>query len=212
MTEFVGLIQENLPDHAIVNMNYVLAALPSTKAFPNQFINVDEVIEKITAEKEELQILPEFGLIGASAGAHISLMYDYVYDTDDHVKMVCDIVGPTDFTDPFYMSNPNFDALFQLLVDTTAYPNGANLLEATSPAFQVSPDSSPTIMFYGDQDPLVPLTNGMVLDSALSNAQIDHSFTIYEGGHGNDWSPEAQADLQAQLISFINTYPDIAGD
>lgn len=206
MDEFIDLIQENLPDHAIVNINYILAALPDTAAFPNQFLDVDKIIEQITAEKEELQVLPEFGLIGTSAGAHISLMYDYVYDTDDQVKMVCDIVGPSDFTDPFYANDPNFSLLFGLLVDEDAYPYGTNLPEATSPTFQVSGSSSPTIMFYGDQDPLVPLSNGQSLDAALSASKVDHNFTIYEGGHGDDWSPAALADLQAQLIAFINLH------
>ena len=111
MNEYIPILKEKHPNHAIVNINYVLAAPPSTPAFPNQFLDVGKVINKLTQESEELELLPEFGLIGASAGAHIALQYDYVYDTDDKVKMICDIVGPTDFTDPFYTENPNFQIL-----------------------------------------------------------------------------------------------------
>lgn len=110
MSEFIPQLQINHPDHAIVNMNYVLANT-TTPAFPNQFLDIQRVINKLTSEKEELQILPEFGLIGTSAGAHLSLQYDYVYDTTNAVKMVCDIVGPSDFTDPFYTNDPNFNIL-----------------------------------------------------------------------------------------------------
>jgi acetyl esterase/lipase len=190
------------PNHAILNMNYVLAdAL--TPAFPNQFLDVDAVINKITAESDDLQILPQFALIGASAGAHISLMYDYVYDTDDQVKMVGDIVGPTDFTDSFYTSNPGFPILLAALVDESAYPTGTNYSEVLSPALQVSNASSPTLLFYGNTDTLVPLTNGITLNNALTNAQIDHNFTVYNGGHG-DW---AQIDIE-NMITQINTYVD----
>ncbi len=110
MTPFIELIKERHPQHAIVNMNYILATITPgvTPAFPNQFLDIDEVIEKLVAEKETLQILPQFGMIGTSAGAHLSLMYDFVYDTEDRVKFVVDIVGPTDFTDPFYSEDPNF--------------------------------------------------------------------------------------------------------
>ena len=108
MDEYIPLLKQKHPNHALVNINYVLANPPSIPAFPNQFLDLKKVINKLTEESEPLQILPEFGLIGTSAGAHIALQYDYVYDTNDQIKMVCDIVGPTDFTDPFYTNNPNF--------------------------------------------------------------------------------------------------------
>lgn len=208
MSNFISLIQQNHPNHAIVNMNYVLAttAIP---AFPNQFLDIDSVINKLSAETEELQILPEFGLIGTSAGAHLSLQYDYVYDTDDHVKFVADIVGPCDFTDPFYADDPNFQVALGFFVDEEAYPGVTDYAAEVSPALQVNASSSPTIMFYGDQDPLVPLTNGQTLRDNLTNQQITNSFTVYEGGHGDDWSQASVTDLQLKLSGFINTHLDI---
>jgi len=205
MSEYIPILKEKHPDHAIVNINYVLANPPSTPAFPNQFLDLDQVINKLTQESEELELLPEFGLIGASAGAHIALQYDYVYDTDDKVKMVCDIVGPTDFTDPFYTENPNFQVLLNALVDESAYPQNSNIAELISPALQVTKSSSPTILFYGDEDPLVPLSNGEKLQTILSDNMISNSFTVYEGGHG-DWSQASNIDLQDQLTSFITEY------
>tara|TARA_R110000851_G_scaffold81391_6_gene178806 strand:- start:23939 stop:24766 length:828 start_codon:yes stop_codon:yes gene_type:complete len=205
MSEYIPILKEKHPDHAIVNINYVLANPPSTPAFPNQFLDLGQVINKLTQESEELELLPEFGLIGASAGAHIALQYDYVYDTDDKVKMVCDIVGPTDFTDPFYTENPNFQVLLNALVDESAYPQNSNIAELISPALQVTKSSSPTILFYGDKDPLVPLSNGEKLQTILSDNMISNSFTVYEGGHG-DWSQASNIDLQDQLTSFITEY------
>jgi len=208
MNGYIPLLKEKHPDHAIVNINYVLAQPPSTPAFPNQFINLEQVISKLTQENETLQILPEFGLIGVSAGAHIALQYDYVYDTEDQVKMVCSIVGPTDFTDPFYSKNPDFQFLLNALVDETAYPENSNIAELISPALQVTENSSPTILFYGDEDPLVPISNGETLQTNLSNNMVSNSFTIYEGGHG-DWSNASNIDLQLQLSSFINEHLSI---
>lgn len=208
MDAFIPYIKATHPNHAIVNMNYVLANL-ETPAFPNQFLDVDAVINKLTAESDQLHILPEFALIGASAGAHISLMYDYVYDTDDQVKMVGDIVGPTDFTDPFYSENPDFPALMAALVDESAYPPNTDYATVLSPALQVSAHSSPSLLFYGNQDPLVPLSNANTLNLALMNAQVSHSYTIYEGGHGN-WAPNDIADMQAQISAYVDTYLEVS--
>ena len=210
MTEFISLIQEFHPDHAIVNMNYILATA-TIPAFPNQFLDLDDVIDHLTASQGDLQILPEYGLIGTSAGAHISLMYDYVYDDTDVVKMVCDIVGPTDFTDPFYANNAAYQILLGLLVDESAYPDGTDYAVATSPALQVSSQSSPSLLFYGNEDPLVPLSNGELLNENLNSNQITHSFTVYDGGHG-DWDPASIIDLQQKLSAFINTHLAISED
>ena len=100
MAASVAFIQTFHPDHAIVNVNYVLASFPNTPAFPNQYFDIRSIINQVTAQSEELQILPEFGMIGVSAGAHLAMMYDYVYDMNDQVKFVINIVGPSDFTDP----------------------------------------------------------------------------------------------------------------
>ncbi len=209
MSAYIPILKEKHPNHAIVNINYVLANPPSVPAFPNQFLDVERVINKLTEDSEELQILPEFGLIGASAGAHIALQYDYVYDTDDKVKMVCDIVGPTDFTDPFYTENPNFQLLLNALVDESAYSENSNIAELISPALQVTENSSPTILFYGDEDPLVPLSNGEKLHNELTANMVTNSFTVYNGGHGN-WSDSSNIDLQLQLNTFINEHLPIS--
>ena len=207
MDNFVTLIQREHPNHAIVNVNYILATVsPPVTAFPNQFLDIQAVIQKLTSEKENLQILPEFGLIGTSAGAHIALMYDFVYDTSDQVKFVANIVGPTDFTDPFYADDPNFAIALSLLVDESQYAEGTNYAEATSPVYQVSSSSSPAALFYGSQDPLVPLSNGASLDEALTDSQITHSFTTFDGGHGDDWSVTDVLNLQAQISEYIDSY------
>jgi acetyl esterase/lipase len=208
MRYFVELLQQKHPNYAIVNINYVLASLtqPLKPAFPNQFLDLVAVIEQLTSEKENLQILPEFGMIGTSAGAHLSLMYDFVYDIDDRVKFVANIVGPTNFTDPFYANDPNFEQALELFVDESQYPDGINYAEAVSPVYQVNASVSPAVMFYGNTDPLVPLSNGSSLEMALSNRQISHSFTVYEGGHGDDWSAADFLNLQTQLSEYIDTY------
>jgi dipeptidyl aminopeptidase/acylaminoacyl peptidase len=136
------------------------------------------------------------------------MIYDYDYDPDDQVKIVGDIVGPTDFTDPFYTDNPGFPLLIAALIDESAYPPGTNYMEVLSPAFRVSNSSSPSLLFYGNADPLVPLSNGITLNSALNTAEIDHSFTVYDGGHG-DWAPIDIENMKEQISTYIDTYLEV---
>lgn len=208
VTDIISLLQINNPNHAIVNINYRLATL-NNPAFPNQFLDLQSVINQVIAQSDTYQILPEFGLIGLSAGAHISLQYDSVYDLEDDVKFVCNIVGPCDFTDPFYQENPNFDLYLATLTDESAYPSGIDLAVALSPALQVSIKTSPTMLFYGNMDDLVPLTNGNTLNSKLETSGIDHQYTIYDGGHG-DWNQVQFADLEQKVSIYIDTYLNIA--
>lgn len=205
MTGFISLISATHPDHAIVNMNYVLAQAGTTPAFPNQFLDIQTVLAKLTNEHATLGITQEFGLVGVSAGAHLAMMYDYTYDSTNQVKFVANVVGPSDFTDPFFADDPNFSQLTAVYADANAYPADADLPSLLSPAVVASGSSSPTLLFYGNQDPLVPLTNGQRLDVALSNAAVEHLFTVYDGGHGN-WSPASYLDLQTKIGAYIDTY------
>lgn len=204
MDYIIPLIKAQHPKHAIVNINYVLAD-SITPAFPNQFLDIGSAIQKINTEKDDLQLLPEFALIGTSAGAHISLMYAYQYDVERQIKFVADIVGPTDFTDVFYTSNPGFEQLMYALTDESAYPPNTDLAKALSPVYHVSDQTCPSLLFYGQEDPLVPLSNGESLSNTLSDAGIAHNFSIYDGGHGN-WSQANYNNMIEQIGNYIETY------
>lgn len=207
MEKYISNIQERNPELAIVNMNYVLAD-QKTPAFPNQFDDLHTLIKVLYNNKEELQILPEFGLMGASAGAHIAMMYDYTYDEDDLVKFVCSMVGPTDFTDPFYQNRPDFEQLMDMLVDENEYPNISENLDILSPAHQINQKTSPTIMFYGLNDPIVPINNAYVLKDELDDNNIDKSFHTYNGGH-NNWTEADYENLHNELALFIDEHLDV---
>lgn len=205
MNPMVSLLQTLHPNHAIVNVNYVLADSNHT-AFPNQFQDLRTIIQKITNEKNELQLNPQFGLIGASAGAHIAMMYETVYDQLDQVKFVADIVGPTDFTDPFFDQNIYLGQYLELLVDETAYPSDTNFILELSPFSHVSSTTSPMCMFYGDEDPLVPEENGVSMQQKLNQYNTPNELRIFNGGHGDNWSQTDVVEMQSIINSYIHTY------
>lgn len=205
MNNYIPLLQKDHPEYAIVNLNYRLAQPGTRTAFPNQFLDVQQALEHLVSIAEANGIKPDFGLIGASAGAHIALQYDAVYDVEDQVKLVCSIVGPTNLSDPFYKNNPDFELAMQLLVDQSAYPGISDYSVAVSPALNISTTTSPTILFYGDNDPLVPLSNGTFFQEQLELVGVENNLVVFEGGHG-DWDKEANKRLQLLLSEFIKIH------
>lgn len=201
----VRQFQGRFPYHAIVNMNYVLAAPPDIPAFPNQFEDVGLLLDHLQVGAEGYGIRPSFGLVGISAGAHLALMYDYAYDADGRVSMVASIVGPTDLSDPFYASNPNFDFYNNLFRGHNISTTMANLSQ-WSPITHVSTYSSPTLLFYGKSDSLITTQNGKDLNMALSNKRISNSLTIYEGGHFYDWKPADMQNMLEQVENYVYLY------
>ncbi len=203
MNGYVQLIQQRNKDYAIVNINYVLAD-ENNKAYPNQIQDIQAVIDDIKSKSSEYQIQPKFGFIGVSAGAHLSLLYSYAFDTEQNVEMVCSVVGPTDFTDSAYLESTQFRDAFSVLVDDFSIENRTQL-EEISPSYQVSSTSPPTILFYGNADPLIPNFQHQSLKTSLENANTIHAVTIFNGGHG-DWDTPSYLELDATLNTFLDTH------
>jgi acetyl esterase/lipase len=210
MTNLVLDLKQNNPNHAIVNINYVLGS-DSHFAFPNQFFDIKAAIDFIKSKRNEYSINPEIGLIGSSAGGHLALQYTYKYDTDNDVKFVGSLCGPTNFLDPYYNGVAN--QLIDTLVDIKYYQKQSltnylftEYLKILSPTYNVYYTSKPTILFYGDTDMVVPLSNGVTLNDDLSIHNIETSLNIFEGGHGGWYTEAYNETLHTNLQAFITEH------
>jgi acetyl esterase/lipase len=201
MNDVRDYVLQNHPSLGIVNMNYTLAGANSPPV-PMQTNDISAVVNYITSNKTSLIISDDIGFIGVSAGAHLSLLWSYANDTNNQVDMVCSIVGPTNFTDPAYYNsaNPVFQSMY-ILFGNPSIP----FLESASPYHTATATSPPTLLFYGGQDPLVPNSQGIDLDSQLTNLGVPHQFTFYEEeGHG--WVGQNLADTFNKISNYINQY------
>lgn len=184
------------PNYAIVNMGYRLGTVESP-AYPKQLEDIQMVIDHL--ESQPYGIAQRYGFVGVSAGAHLSMLYAYRFDSDRKVKAVASLVGPTDFTDPAYTGVGVELSMFPYL----AGENPSNeLIAEVSPALQVSSGDAPTIQFMGLQDPLVPVTQGERLKTRLDAANVTNELYFYEAGHGNFSITDAQ-DINAKLGNFF---------
>lgn len=202
MNPFKDIIRQDLPNIAIVNINYRLANA-DRKPFPMQTDDITSIINHLKSNKSKYTISENLGFIGTSAGAHLSLLWSYALDTNKKINMVCSIVGPTNLTDPAYLNNTNED-LQQLLNLYGVNPTTAYLEEA-SPLHRVTASAPPTILFYGGQDPLIPTTQGTDLRDKLVDLNVMQQFTLYpNGGHG--WVGLDLLDTWLKLKLFIQTH------
>lgn len=198
MIGFYEFIKTELPDLAIVNMNYRLAD-NTTSPYPMQINDISDLVTLLKEKQFEYQISTNLGILGVSAGGHLGLLWSYAHDTNDQVAMVCSMVGPTNLLDAAYQNSS--ESLIQDLIGL--FGDDESLLEEASPLFKVTPTSPPTILFYGGQDPLIPVSQGIVLDGKLTELNVHHEFSLYENeGHG--WVGLNLLDTSVKLKEFIN--------
>lgn len=200
MNYIVGLVQSSFPDHAIVNINYRLASLESP-GFPKQIEDVGLALDQALANN--YTISDDMAFIGASAGAHLSLLYAYGFDPEDRIKAVCSIVGPTDFTDPAYVNDPNFQMGLYPLVGPVPYTENPALYASVSPVNHVSSSAPPTIQLCAGQDELIPVSQGSRLQQALDESGVYNEYYLYPTASHGSWSLDVIFDMQVKLTNFF---------
>lgn len=206
LNPFVATLKTKFPNYAIVNINYQLAAIGKSP-FPMQINDIQEVIEHLKSKSNEYKISSKYGFIGISAGGHLALLYSYAYNNLKEVEMVCSIVGPTNFTDENYISNPNYSNFIKgiQLITNVSFEDNPAYYENLSPYHIVTRTAPPTLLFYGGKDDLVPISQGVDLHEKLDELNVTNEFTLYENeGHG--WQGAALNDTYNKLENFISMY------
>ncbi|MFP5438075.1 MAG: alpha/beta hydrolase fold domain-containing protein [Bacteroidia bacterium] len=200
--DYIPTIKAGFPDCAIVNINYRLATETSA-AFPKQTDDLKSVFDYLE-NRSGYTLDNSYLLVGASAGAHLAMLYGYKYDTYHEVKAIGNIVGPADFLDPAYISHPLYPLAAQYLLGTSS-PSQMQI-QQVNPVSHITAQAPPTISFYGGADPLIPNTQGPRLKQALDAAGIANSYNFYpNGGHG-DWDDATMDDALTKLTLFLQQH------
>jgi dipeptidyl aminopeptidase/acylaminoacyl peptidase len=164
-----------------------------------QINDISTLVQLLKEKQVEYQISANLGIVGVSAGEHLALLWSYAHDTDNQIAMVCSMIGPTNLLDDTYQNS--IEPVLQELIGL--FGDDEQLLEKASPLYQVKSTSPPTILFYGGQDPLIPVSQGIAMDGKLTELNVSHEFTLYENeGHG--WVGLNLFDTSIKLKEFIN--------
>lgn len=124
---------------------------------------------------------------GASAGAHMALLYAYAYDEQQRIGGVVSAAGPADIANAEYL---NYTALIGLLDEVE------NMVGAKYTLFQpldlrfslasplVNVANVPTLMIHGTADLVVPIAHAQSLSAALSARNTPQRLvTLQDKGH-----------------------------
>ncbi len=206
MNYMVTYFQKVLPQHAVVNMNYRLGTVESPGLY-KQLEDVDLAVKFMKSVSGALNITGEFALMGASAGAHLSMLYGYALDPDRNVKAICSLVGPTSFYDPAYLQNDYFNnGLAKGLVGNYTYQENPYIYIVASPVYYVTAAAPKTISFYGDQDELIPKTQGALLEEKLDSVGVYNKYYLYQGGGHGNFTYDQSVHFQKKLFYFFDYY------
>jgi dipeptidyl aminopeptidase/acylaminoacyl peptidase len=169
--------------YAAATMNYRYTNTPEKNIHPAQVNDIAKAIEFIASKSAEWKISSDkFALQGASAGGHLSLLYTYKYDTDNKVKVVISMAGPTDLT-ATGSAGPAQAQVVQWLIGSSYQANPSAYAEA-SPISHVKANSKPTLLFHGKQDLVVPYQQAVDLKNKLTQTGTVHKLISYEDtGH-----------------------------
>ena len=158
---------------------------------------VDFLVQKST----EYRISQKFVLLGASAGAHMALLQAYKYSTPK-IKAVVDFFGPVDMVSLYNSANLNTQFAMQILLSGTPVTN-PSIYQQSSPINFIDAQDPPTIIFHGDMDVVVNVSQSTLLKNKLETLGIANQLTIYPGLEHDVWPPAIMNDSFDKIEKFI---------
>lgn len=203
----IDTLKKRLPDYAIFNINYRLATF-GANLFPTQELDVKAAVEFIYGNRSSYLVSDKFVLLGASAGAHLSLLQAYKYriptNSPVNIKAVVDFFGPTDMVDMYNNPGTYPPITIALLLSGTPTSNPA-MYQQSSPLTYANAQSCPTIIIQGGLDPLVnATTQSLALKNKLTTASVVNEYVFYPtGGHG-DWDAATYTDAYNKIQAFLS--------
>lgn len=185
MDIFVEELQRQMgSEYAIANINYrLINPIGPRYMLPTMTDDIGSAIDFIETHAGSLGVKTQFVTMGVSAGGHLAMLYSYKYDNKKRVKAVINIVGPSDLTDSFYLSEPLFALGMRYISKSKDVPSGYSATEFASPITWINASSQPTISFYGESDHLILENQRVKLENELTQAGIPNQKYVYDSGH-----------------------------
>ena len=178
---FIRLTAEG---YAAASIDYRLEGLVS---HPKQIHDCKGAIRWLRANADKYGYdVTRIGVGGGSAGGHLVLLLGLSgaveelegdvggnLDQSSQVHAVVDLFGPSAL------------GLFAEQSERFRYNKTPELLKSASPVTYLSKDDPPVLIFHGDKDQVVPLSQSTHLHKLCQEASLESSFHVIEGaGHG----------------------------
>ncbi|MCA9075028.1 MAG: alpha/beta hydrolase [Planctomycetaceae bacterium] len=171
---------------------------------PDAVSDVRRAVRYIRLHAGEYGVDPNrLGVVGGSAGGHLSLMLgttgddgnpqadDVIEQQSDRVAAVVSLYPPT-----------QLDEYFQLDQQFPALQFDHNLAESVSPLMHVTPDDAPTLLVHGDKDELVPANNSERIFERFGEENVDAELIVIEGAAHGFKGEDADRATRAMVTWF----------
>ena len=193
--------------YAIVAPDYTLAKFEQSP-FPACLADAVDAMSWISNHAEEYNFdLDNVGLLGESAGAHISMMTVFYEDQtfaephDLSFTYLIDVYGPSDLYQLYKAQIPLIDSINSHILglpehikshlEITEYLFGFDPAEDTSktaaftglysPVHKLTSSAPNILMIHGNVDQVVPLEQSHILKAAMDSMGVYHEFHVLEG-------------------------------
>ncbi len=204
MNYYKNLLRSKWPEAAIANINYRLASNTNNIHHAEIMSDVTAAVNMMVNNKTSFAVSDTLGMIGASAGAHLAVLYTYAYNGNNKVKAVADFFGPAKLSDWSWYNTFNIFLGKSISEILTKY-NGATwnvpLYDSNSPTEVATAQSKPTIIFHGSLDVIVPQYQSQWLNAKLNTLGVTHEYHEYIDGHG--FNTGNTNDAMNKTVTFL---------
>lgn len=201
----------------VASIEYRLSGGAGGHQWPAHIQDSQCAVRYLRAHAGEYGILTDrIGAWGTSAGAHLAALLGTAPDDafgpagewngfSSRVVAVVDLYGPADLTADDWKT-------WQTAVFPAVFGTGNQqdpVLADASPVTHVSSGDAPFLIFHGDEDVIVPVTQSGALDEALDAAGVSSELVVVaNGNHG--LNPEisgpidpAPEEISARIVDFF---------
>jgi len=213
--------REYLADgYAVASINYRLS---QHAIFPAQLQDCKAAVRWLRAHADRYHLDPQrFGAWGESAGGHLVALLGTTGDhtefdvgenmgVSSRIQAVVDYFGPTDFAQmdeyrlPGGMLHNPPQSPESRLVRGSIQEKKAEVARA-SPITYVSQSAAPFLIVHGDQDPLVPYHQSVLLEAALREAGVAvQLYPVAGAGHGGFTDPKVETLTREFFAAHLRT-------
>lgn len=194
----------------IVNINYRMG---TGICYKQMMEDLSSAVRYVLEHTDEWNIRKSgFILWGGSAGAHLSLLYAYNYDTNDAISLVITLGAPTRLDALDALSGAKQSDIEGLLPIVTGKPWNNDTTKLDTDYKLASPyygkKFKPTFLIHGEKDTIVPKKQSEMLSDLLKQYNVSDTLVILpNGGHGGENTPlEVSQKVNEAMYKWILRY------
>ncbi|HQW91474.1 MAG TPA: alpha/beta hydrolase [Ferruginibacter sp.] len=207
MNYYKNILRLKWPEAAIANINYRLASNTGNIHHTEIMNDIKAAVSMLVINKSNFVVSDTLTMVGASAGAHLAMLYTYAHNTNNYVKAVADFYGPAKLSDWSWYSSYNIflgKPISEILIKYNGSPWDVPLYDSNSPHVVATAQSKPTIIFHGTLDVIVPLYQSQQFRARLNTLGVLNEYYEYFDGHG--FNSGNTDDAMNKAVAFLKSH------